>query len=415
MTTVPQREPLVACQDVGLTFAGPVEALRGTTFQLQRGELVSIVGPSGCGKSTALRMIAGLETISSGQMRIGDKVVNEVEPKDRDIAMVFQNYALYPHMSVFDNIGFALKLARVPKDEIDTRVRKAAAILELEPYLDRKPGQLSGGQRQRVAMGRAIVREPQAFLMDEPLSNLDAKLRVQMRAEIARLQDDLGVTTIYVTRDQVEAMTMGDRVAVMRKGELQQVDDPQVLYDRPDNLFVGGFIGSPAMNMLDATIEASNGGLVAKAGTQEIELGNETLSARPGLKTFEGKRVILGIRPEDLDDAALEPDSPANRCLTGNVELREALGAEIMAHFSIEAQAAETEETQELARDTGAPETGADLTTPEGRTVLVGRFGARSRVREGDEVKVAVDTRALHFFDPETGLGIYDGNEKGAA
>jgi multiple sugar transport system ATP-binding protein len=237
-----------------------------------------------------------------------------------------------------------------------------------------------------------------------------------MRAEIAKLQSDLETTTIYVTHDQVEAMTMGDRVAVMRKGELQQVDDPQVLYDRPVNLFVGGFIGSPAMNMLEATVERADGGLVAKAGAQEIDLGNETLSVRPGLQAYAGKKVILGIRPEDLEDAALETDVPSNRCLSGTVELREALGAEIMAHFTVEARAAETEETQELARDTGAPEkAGVDLTAPEGRTVLVGRFGARSRVREGDEVNVAVDTRALHFFDPETGLGIYDGNEKGDA
>jgi len=400
---------------VSKIYPDGTRAVNDINLEIRDGEFMVLVGPSGCGKTTALRMVAGLEEISEGTLKIGEKVVNFVPSRDRDIAMVFQSYALYPHLSVYDNIAFGLKLKKMPKDQIDERVQDAARVLGLHELLKRKPRALSGGQRQRVAMGRAIVRQPQAFLMDEPLSNLDAKLRVQMRAEIAKLQSDLGTTTIYVTHDQVEAMTMGDRVAVMRKGELQQVDDPQVLYDRPDNLFVGGFIGSPAMNMLDATIEASNGGLVAKAGTQEIELGNETLSARPGLKTFEGKRVILGIRPEDLDDAALEPDSPANRCLTGNVELREALGAEIMAHFSIEAQAAETEETQELARDTGAPETGADLTTPEGRTVLVGRFGARSRVREGDEVKVAVDTRALHFFDPETGLGIYDGNEKGAA
>jgi multiple sugar transport system ATP-binding protein len=400
---------------VSKIYPDGTRAVNDINLEIRDGEFMVLVGPSGCGKTTALRMVAGLEDISEGTLKIGEKVVNYVPSRDRDIAMVFQSYALYPHLSVYDNIAFGLKLKKMPKAEIDERVQDAARVLGLHELLKRKPRALSGGQRQRVAMGRAIVRQPQAFLMDEPLSNLDAKLRVQMRAEIAKLQSDLGTTTIYVTHDQVEAMTMGDRVAVMRKGELQQVDDPQVLYDRPDNLFVGGFIGSPAMNMLDATIEASNGGLVAKAGTQEIELGNETLSARPGLKTFQGKHVILGIRPEDLDDAALEPDSPANRCLTGNVELREALGAEIMAHFSVEAQAAETEETQELARDTGAPETATELTTPEGRTVLVGRFGARSRVREGDEVKVAVDTRALHFFDPETGLGIYDGNEKGAA
>jgi multiple sugar transport system ATP-binding protein len=401
---------------VSKVFPDGTRAVNDINLEIRDGEFMVLVGPSGCGKTTALRMVAGLEDISEGTVRIGEKVVNYIPSRDRDIAMVFQSYALYPHLSVYDNIAFGLKLKKMPKDEIDRRVQDAARVLGLEQLLKRKPRALSGGQRQRVAMGRAIVRQPQAFLMDEPLSNLDAKLRVQMRAEIAKLQSELGTTTIYVTHDQVEAMTMGDRVAVMRKGELQQVDDPQVLYDRPVNLFVGGFIGSPAMNMLEATVEGSNGGLAAKAGAQEIDLGGETLSARPGLQAYEGKKVILGIRPEDLEDASLESDIPPNRCLTGTVELREALGAEIMAHFSVEARAAETEETQELARDTGAPDkAGADLTAPEGRTVLVGRFGARSRVREGDEVNVAVDTRALHFFDPETGLGIYDGNEKGDA
>jgi multiple sugar transport system ATP-binding protein len=328
--------------------------------------------------------------------------------------MVFQSYALYPHLSVYDNIAFSLRLRSMPKDEIDRRVREAARVLGLEEFLDRKPRALSGGQRQRVAMGRAIVREPQAYLMDEPLSNLDAKLRVHMRAEIASLQDNLGVTTIYVTHDQVEAMTMGDRVAVMRKGELQQVDDPQVLYDRPLNLFVGGFIGSPAMNMLDATIEASNGDLAVKAGKLSIRLGDETLSARPALKTYAGKNLVLGIRPEDLEDANLASDTPKDQRLTGTVELREALGAEIMAHFSVEAEAAETDETRELARDKGDADGDVGVSAPEGKTVLVGRFGARSKAKEGDKVEVAVDTRALHFFDPETGLGIYDSKEKGA-
>src|SRR5688500_15136834 len=255
-----------------------------------------LVGPSGCGKTTALRMVAGLEEVSEGTVRIGDRPVNDLPSRDRDIAMVFQSYALYPHLSVYDNIAFGLQLKKMPKNEIDRRVQDAARVLDLEGFLDRKPKALSGGQRQRVAMGRAIVRQPQAFLMDEPLSNLDAKLRVQMRAEIARLQQNLGVTTLYVTHDQVEAMTMGDRVAVMRKGELQQVAAPQVLYDRPVNLFVGGFIGSPAMNMIEATLERSNGALAATAGSQRIELGDETLSARPGLREFAGRKVILGIR-----------------------------------------------------------------------------------------------------------------------
>src|SRR5687768_11502142 len=270
-------------------YPNGVKAIADLSLELADGEFLVLVGPSGCGKSTALRMIAGLEDITSGTLRIGDRVVNDVHAKDRDIAMVFQSYALYPHMSVYDNIAFALKLRKVSKPEIDARVREAARILELDDLLARKPAQLSGGQRQRVAMGRAIVRQPAAFLMDEPLSNLDAKLRVQMRAEISKLQRDLGVTTIYVTHDQVEAMTMGDRVAVMRRGELQQVAPPQELYDRPLNLFVGGFIGSPAMNLLEATLESSNGDLVAVAGSQRIALGEETLSARPALKQFEGK------------------------------------------------------------------------------------------------------------------------------
>src|SRR5437870_1245650 len=262
-----------------------------------------LVGPSGCGKTTALRMVAGLEEISAGVVRIGDRVVNYVPSRDRDIAMVFQSYALYPHLSVYENIAFGLKIKKLPKAEIESRVKEASRILGLEPFLKRKPRALSGGQRQRVAMGRAIVRQPQAFLMDEPLSNLDAKLRVQMRADIKKIQSDLGVTTIYVTHDQVEAMTMGDRVAVMRKGELQQVASPETLYDRPVNLFVGGFIGSPAMNMLEATLQRSNGNLEAVSGSQRITVGQETLSQRPGLTAFEGRKVILGIRPEDIEDA----------------------------------------------------------------------------------------------------------------
>jgi multiple sugar transport system ATP-binding protein len=358
-------------------------------------------------------MVAGLEDISEGTVRIGDRIVNHVPSRDRDIAMVFQSYALYPHLSVYDNIAFGLKLRGTKKDEIDRRVQEAARVLGLEEFLKRKPRALSGGQRQRVAMGRAIVREPSAFLMDEPLSNLDAKLRVQMRAEISELQRSLGVTTIYVTHDQVEAMTMGDRVAVMRKGVLQQVDDPQVLYDRPLNLFVGGFIGSPAMNMLDATLERANGQLVAVAGTQRVPLPGETLAARPGLTRFEGRRVVLGIRPEDLDDSALAEETLPR--LRGTVRLREALGSEVMVHLEIDARPAETDETRELARDRG------DDTPHEAaaNAVVVGRYSPRTRVREGESAEAAVETRALHFFDPDTGLGIYDGNgqdtlEKGA-
>ena len=292
-------------------------AVNSIDLEIKDGEFMVLVGPSGCGKTTALRMVAGLEDISEGMLRIGDRVVNNVPSRDRDIAMVFQSYALYPHLTVYDNIAFGLKLRKMPKAEIDKRVQEAARVLGLEGFLDRKPRALSGGQRQRVAMGRAIVREPSAFLMDEPLSNLDAKLRVQMRAEIAKLQSDLGTTTVYVTHDQVEAMTMGDRVAVMRKGELQQVAAPQELYDRPLNLFVAGFIGSPAMNLVEATLEAGNGGMTAVAGSQQIALGQETLSARPGA---EGLRRQAGDprhpagRPRGPELAA---DASADRILAG--------------------------------------------------------------------------------------------------
>jgi multiple sugar transport system ATP-binding protein len=404
----------VSFDGVTKTYPDGTTAVNHLDLEIADGEFMVLVGPSGCGKTTALRMVAGLEDISRGILRIGDRPVNHVPSRDRDIAMVFQSYALYPHLSVYDNIAFGLKIKKVPKEEIERRVSEAARVLDLEPYLKRKPRALSGGQRQRVAMGRAIVREPAAFLMDEPLSNLDAKLRVQMRAEIAGLQRTLGVTTIYVTHDQVEAMTMGDRVAVMRKGELQQVADPQTLYDRPVNLFVGGFIGSPAMNMLEATLERRNGALSAKIGSQSIDLQGESLDAHPGLAAYEGRTVVLGIRPEDIEDVALASDAPAGHRLKGTVELTEALGSEIMVHFSIDAKHAVTDEVIELAEDTGDDRV-PQLAESDERATLVGRFGARSRVRIAEDVEVAVDTRALHFFDPETGLGIYDGQAKGAA
>jgi multiple sugar transport system ATP-binding protein len=405
----------VSFDGVTKTYPDGTTAVNQLDLEISDGEFMVLVGPSGCGKTTALRMVAGLEDISRGVLKIGERTVNHVPSRDRDIAMVFQSYALYPHLSVYENIAFGLKIKKVPKAEITKRVNEAARILDLEPYLKRKPKALSGGQRQRVAMGRAIVRQPAAFLMDEPLSNLDAKLRVQMRAEIAGLQRDLGVTTIYVTHDQVEAMTMGDRVAVMRKGELQQVADPQTLYDRPVNLFVGGFIGSPAMNMLEAKLERSNGSLSANLGSQSIDLSGETMAAHPELKAYEGKTVVLGIRPEDLEDVALAGDAAQAHRLKGTVELTEALGSEIMVHFSVDAKHAVTDEVRELAEDTGddrVPQEGG----AEDKATLVGRFGARSRVRNGAPVDVAVDTRALHFFDPDTGLGIYDGTStKGAA
>jgi multiple sugar transport system ATP-binding protein len=397
----------VAFEKVSKIYPDGTRAVSEIDLAIHDGEFMVLVGPSGCGKTTALRMVAGLEEVSEGVLKIGDRVVNHVPSRDRDIAMVFQSYALYPHLSVYENIAFGLRLKKMSKDEIDRRVREAGKLLGLGDLLKRKPRALSGGQRQRVAMGRAIVREPQAFLMDEPLSNLDAKLRVQMRAEIARLQNDLGVTTVYVTHDQIEAMTMGDRVAVMRKGELQQVDEPQTLYDHPLNLFVGGFIGSPAMNMLDATIE-QNGSLRAVIGDQRIALGDETLAHHPALSRFAGRPVIIGIRPEDLEDEALVGEVAEDRVLTGRLELREALGSEIMAHFAIRGAHAETDETRELADDTGAPQTEVPIGLGKDEAVIVGRFGARSRIAEGGKVRAVVDTRALHFFDPETGLGIYD-------
>jgi len=403
----------VVFDGVSKIYPDGTRAVSDMDLEITDGEFMVLVGPSGCGKTTALRMVAGLEDISEGTLTIGEQVVNNVPPRDRDIAMVFQSYALYPHLSVYDNIAFGLKIRKEKKDEIDRRVHEAAQILGLEQYLKRKPRALSGGQRQRVAMGRAIVRQPKAFLMDEPLSNLDAKLRVQTRAEIARLQNELGTTTIYVTHDQIEAMTMGDRVAVMRKGELQQVAPPQELYDNPVNLFVGGFIGSPAMNMVKAKIDRGNGGLTAKMGSQTIALGDETLSEHAGLKKFEGKEVVLGIRPEDLEDASLAADTPGDRRLKGEVILEEALGSEVMVHFTIDAEPAVTEDVRELAQDVG-DERAIEQTAEH--TTMVGRFSPRTDVRVGDTAAIAVDTRALHFFDPETGAGIYDeSNEKGSA
>ena len=404
----------VTFQDVSKVFPDGTKAVADLDLEAEDGEFMVLVGPSGCGKTTALRMVAGLEEISDGEIRIGDRVVNDVSPKDRDIAMVFQTYALYPHLTVYDNIAFSLRLRGMKKPEIDRRVREAADVLGLEPFLQRKPRALSGGQRQRVAMGRAIVRQPQAFLMDEPLSNLDAKLRVQMRAEISRLQRDLGVTTIYVTHDQVEAMTMGDRVAVMRKGMLQQVAPPQELYDQPDNLFVGGFIGSPAMNLVEATLERSNGTAAVVVGDQRIALDDAVLSARPALNGFAGKKLVLGIRPEHLEDAAIARDIPEDRRLRGEVELTEALGSELMVHFKVNAPPAVTEDVKELAADVGEDAVAELEEAREGQqTILVGRFAVESRVREGETAEAAVDTRALHFFDPDSGLGIYD-ETKGA-
>jgi multiple sugar transport system ATP-binding protein len=368
------------------------------------GEFVVLVGPSGCGKTTALRMIAGLEQITEGTVRIGDEVVNTLPPKDRDVAMVFQNYALYPHMSAYDNLAFALKMRGVAREEIERRVRSAARVLGLAEVLGKKPRTLSGGQRQRVAMGRAIVREPQAFLMDEPLSNLDAKLRVEMRAEISRIQRDLGVTTIYVTHDQVEAMTMGDRVAVMRGGHLQQVASPQELYDRPANLFVAEFIGSPAMNLVQASLARGDDAVEVGFAGARLTVPEAVRSARPGLAAYEGKQVVVGIRPEDLEDASLARDDGRN-VLPVEIDIREDMGSEVFVHFSVDAEAVETREVLEAMEEEDVA--GAVRERLRGGVPFIGRLGRETRAREGERLDLVVDIRRLHFFDPETGLGIY--------
>jgi len=385
----------ITLENVSKIYPDGTRAVRDLDLAIEDGELVVFVGPSGCGKTSALRMIAGLEEITDGEIKVGDRVVNDLPPKDRDIAMIFQNYALYPHMNSYDNMAFALKMRGLGKQEIDRRVRDAARVLGLADVLAKKPRTLSGGQRQRVAMGRAIVREPQAFLMDEPLSNLDAKLRVQMRAEIARIQRDLSVTTIYVTHDQSEAMTLGDRVAVMRKGELQQLDTPQRLYRQPVNLFVAEFIGSPAMNLVEAEVVGGE----ARFGDHALPLDGRT-----GLGAYEGRKVALGIRPEDLEDAALT-EAPAAARLPVTVDLREDMGSEIFLHFSIDAPHVATEDVKEAVE---AEEAVAALQTRAERvgTPFVARVGRESAAREGDRIEVAVDTRMLHFFDLETGESI---------
>ncbi|MGZ8582780.1 MAG: ABC transporter ATP-binding protein [Actinomycetota bacterium] len=397
----------IAIEGATKVYPDGTEAVADLDLDIADGEFVVLVGPSGCGKTTALRMVAGLEEVSSGAVRIGDRVVNDLPPKDRDVAMVFQNYALYPHMSVYENMAFALKLRKMSKDEISRRVNDAAEILGLAEYLHRKPKALSGGQRQRVAMGRAIVREPQAFLMDEPLSNLDAKLRVQMRAEIAKLQQDLGVTTIYVTHDQIEAMTMGDRVAVLKQGHLQQVDAPQVLYDRPANIFVAGFIGSPAMNLVDASLDRDGDHLAVTFGSTTLELDDHVLARRPSLAGYEGRRVVVGIRPEDLEDASLAADRLRGRRMTARVDLLEALGSEVLAHFTVDAPPVVTDDTKELVRDLGTTEQ-LEARAAEGTSSFVARLDPRTPARRGELLEMAVDVERMHFFDLDDGRSIFD-------
>ena len=386
----------VKLENINKIYPNGFQATHDLSLSVDDGEFLVLVGPSGCGKSTALRMVAGLEEISSGTLSIDDRVVNDVEPKDRDSAMVFQKYALYPHMTVADNIGFALKLAKVPKAEIKDRVNKAANILDLTEQLDRKPGQLSGGQRQRVAMGRAIVRQPKAFLMDEPLSNLDAKLRVAMRAEIASLQRDLGVTTLYVTHDQVEAMTMGDRVAVLNKGYLMQVASPQDLYDQPDNVFVAGFIGSPSMNLMEGLL----------GGTTDdptISIGSVTVSIPPinesGLTEYLGKTIVVGLRPEDMEDAATVENPAADRTFTTSARLVESLGSEIIVHFGLDAE-------PYVVADAIDDEAEKGLSHDFDGATFVARVSPRSSVTNGAELDLVIDSGRFHFFDIQTGNAI---------
>jgi len=385
----------VTFSDVGKIYPDGTRALESLTLDVADGEFVVFVGPSGCGKTTALRMVAGLEEITEGEIQIGGRVVNDLEPRERDIAMVFQNYALYPHMSVYDNIAFGLKMRKTSKSEIARRVEEIARVLGLADLLRRKPRQLSGGQRQRVAMGRAIVRDPAVFLMDEPLSNLDARLRVQMRAEISRIQHELAATTIYVTHDQIEAMTMGDRVVVLRKGELQQVGDPQVLYDAPENLFVASFIGSPSMNLVQARIERKNGSIVAKVGVDDLPLP----AAPEALAAYEGREVGLGVRPEHVGSG--------DAVLHGRVVLSEALGSERLVHAELAAEPVVTEEVLEVAVDTDASVAeGLASEARERRTVFVGRYDTSFRADPGVAIEIHIDAAKAHFFDLERGLAI---------
>jgi multiple sugar transport system ATP-binding protein len=391
----------VTFEDVSKTYPDGTRAVSHLSLDVADGEFVVMVGPSGCGKSTTLRMLAGLEDVTSGKVRIGDDVVNDWLPKQRDISMVFQTHALYPHMSVQENLGFAMRVQRAPEPEARRRIRRTADMLAIGGLLDRRPRTLSVGERQRVAMGRAVVRQPRVFLMDEPLSSLDAGLRVQTRAEILALQRRLGVTTIYVTHDQVEAMTMGDRVAVMNAGHLQQVDTPQTLYDNPVNEFVAGFIGSPSINLVQAQLERSDGSFAVTFGEHRLAVDDQVARNRSGLEDYAGRAVILGIRPEDFEDASLDSDTPPDRRIKVGCELTEPLGSEVLVHFGTEAT--------KIVSSAAAADAGEDADVSFGGEEdeevsdrLVARVDPRSRIAEGEEVELAVDTRRLYFFDPET-------------
>ena len=385
-------------KSAGKIYPNGTRALEDVSITINDGEFVVLVGPSGCGKTTLLRMVAGLEDITEGEISIGDKTVNDVAPKDRDIAMVFQNYALYPHMSVFDNMAFSLKLRKLPKDEIDKKVKDAAKTLEISELLDRKPKALSGGQRQRVAMGRAIVRNPQAFLMDEPLSNLDAKLRVQMRAELGQLHTQLQTTTLYVTHDQVEAMTMGDRVAVIRKGELQQIDTPREIYLNPRNIFVAGFIGSPSMNFVYANVGVKNSSIQLSFGNDQIDYNGEKLDE---LKAFENKEIVMGIRPEAFEDGNYANKSEFSESIKVSVSLLEQLGSDSYIHFYKDIKPVQTEAIEEILADDGE-----DISILGDNTKFIARINPNSTVAEGEEIELKIDPSKLHFFNPDTGDAI---------
>jgi len=396
----------ISFDQVTKVYPDGTEAVSSVDLEIEDGALMVLVGPSGCGKTTLLRMVAGLEEITEGEIRIGDRVINDVEPKNRDLAMVFQNYALYPHMTCYDNIAFGLKLRRMPKREVDRRVRETAHALGLDDQLKKKPRSLSGGQRQRVAMGRAIVREPKAFLMDEPLSNLDAKLRVEMRTEISRIQQDLETTMIYVTHDQTEAMTMGDKVAVMRRGLLQQVAEPQELYDSPANLFVAGFIGSPAMNMVQATLVGENGTTRVEFGGLRLDLQDSALDDRPALRGYVGRKLAIGLRPEDIEDPDYLPPGAPDARIPVMVEVREAMGPEIFAHFTVDAPPVLTEDTRDLAADRGLNSEELEGEAERGSAKFVARLNPRTSAVRGKAMELAIDVRRLQFFDLETGRAI---------
>jgi len=388
----------IKISSVGKIYPNGTRALEDVNIEINDGEFVVLVGPSGCGKTTLLRMVAGLEDITEGEIFIGDKIVNEVAPKDRDIAMVFQNYALYPHMSVYDNMAFSLKLRKLPKEEIDKKVKDAARTLEISELLERKPKALSGGQRQRVAMGRAIVRSPEAFLMDEPLSNLDAKLRVQMRAELGQLHTQLETTTLYVTHDQVEAMTMGDRVAVIRKGELQQIDTPREIYLYPKNIFVAGFIGSPSMNFVYADVKVSGDKTMLTFAGEEITCVGESLDK---LKKVDGKQIVLGIRPEAFEDSTYAKDSEYTESISITVTLLEQLGSDSYIHFYKDLKPVQTEAIEEILADEGE-----DISVLGDQTKFIARINPNSTVKEGEEIKLSIDPSKLHFFDPDSGKAL---------